>query len=33
VIDESGEGYLYPESYFSPIELPKSLGRAVLAAA
>ena len=24
VIDESGEDYLYPESYFVPIELPKA---------
>ncbi len=22
IIDESGEDYLYPEEYFSPIELP-----------
>jgi hypothetical protein len=22
VIDESGEGYLYPERYFVPIEVP-----------
>ena len=22
VIDESGEGYLYPEKYFAPIRLP-----------
>ncbi len=33
VIDESGEDYLYPESYFAPITLPQSLRRAVLAAA
>ncbi|MBV6418122.1 MAG: hypothetical protein CMLOHMNK_02906 [Steroidobacteraceae bacterium] len=32
VIDESGEDYLYPESYFAPITLPQSLRRAVLAA-
>ena len=31
VIDESGEDYLYPESYFAPITLPLSLRRAVLA--
>jgi hypothetical protein len=24
VVDESGEDYLYPESYFVPIELPKA---------
>jgi hypothetical protein len=28
VVDESGEGYLYPESYFVPIEVPQS-GREV----
>ena len=22
VIDESGEGYLYPEKYFAPVRLP-----------
>lgn len=32
VIDESGEDYLYPESYFTPIELPQSIRKAVLAA-
>ena len=32
VIDESGEDYLYPESYFAPTTLPQSLRRAVLAA-
>jgi hypothetical protein len=31
VIDESGEDYLYPESYFAPISLPQPLRRAVLA--
>ena len=25
VIDESGEGYLYPEKYFVPIEVPRGL--------
>ncbi len=25
VIDESGEDYLFPASYFSPISLPQSL--------
>ena len=24
VIDESGEDYLYPEDYFSPVKLPKA---------
>jgi hypothetical protein len=33
IIDESGEEYLYPQSFFLPIELPKSLEKAVLAAA
>ena len=33
VIDESGEDYLYPQSFFLPIELPKSLEKAVLAVA
>ena len=23
IIDDSGEDYLYPESYFAPIELPQ----------
>ncbi len=32
VIDESGDDYLYPESYFAPITLPQSVRRAVLAA-
>ena len=32
VIDESGEDYLYPESYFTPIELPQPIRKAVLAA-
>jgi hypothetical protein len=32
VIDESGEDYLYPESYFVPVNLPKSVGGAVLRA-
>ena len=25
VIDESGEDYLYPTSYFAPIELPQAV--------
>ena len=33
VIDESGEDYLYPESYFREIGLPQSIQKAVLAAA
>jgi hypothetical protein len=32
VVDESGEDYLYPESYFASIELPQPLRRAVLSA-
>ena len=32
VIDESGEDYLYPQSFFAPIELPQAIRRAVLAA-
>ncbi len=30
VVDESGEDYLYPASYFAPIELPEPLRKAVL---
>ena len=33
VIDESGDDYLYPESFFRPIDLPQTVKRAVLAAA
>jgi hypothetical protein len=29
VIDESGEGYLYPEDYFAPVRLPEAVERAV----
>lgn len=32
VVDESGEDYLYPKSYFAPLELPQAIRRAVLAA-
>lgn len=32
VIDESGEDYVYPQSFFAPIELPQPLRRAVQAA-
>jgi hypothetical protein len=28
VVDESGEGYLYPASFFVPIELPRGAVRA-----
>jgi hypothetical protein len=31
VVDESGEDYLYPESYFAEIELPQPLRRALAA--
>jgi hypothetical protein len=31
VIDESGEDYLYPASYFTPIDLPQPVRKAVLA--
>ncbi|NQU39688.1 MAG: hypothetical protein HQ523_07025 [Lentisphaerae bacterium] len=33
VIDESGEDYLYPESYFVSVRLPQKAQRAVAAAA
>jgi hypothetical protein len=33
VIDESGEDYLYPESYFLSIELPHAAQKALLSAA
>jgi hypothetical protein len=32
VVDESGEDYLYPQSFFAPIELSLPIRRAVLAA-
>ena len=32
VIDESGDDYLYPATLFAPIQLPRALRRAVLAA-
>jgi hypothetical protein len=32
VIDESGEDYLYPATFFAPIKLPRLLCKAVLAA-
>jgi hypothetical protein len=31
VIDESGDDYLYPASYFTPIELSQPVRRAILA--
>jgi hypothetical protein len=33
VVDESGNDYLYPKSFFRPIDLPQTVKRAVLAAA
>ena len=33
IIDESGEDYLYPKTFFATVSLPQSLRRAVLAAA
>lgn len=33
VIDESGEDYLFPKDLFRPIALPRSVRKAVLAAA
>ncbi|HUQ32055.1 MAG TPA: hypothetical protein VM095_08040 [Pyrinomonadaceae bacterium] len=32
VIDESGEDYLYSETYFVPIKLPQAVEEALLAA-
>ncbi|WP_298878822.1 hypothetical protein [uncultured Bradyrhizobium sp.] len=32
VVDESGEGYLYPKAFFREIALPLAVKRAVLAA-
>ncbi|HEY0173140.1 MAG TPA: hypothetical protein VGB98_19180 [Pyrinomonadaceae bacterium] len=32
VVDESGEDYLYPESFFAPVELPRTVEEALLAA-
>jgi len=31
VVDESGDDYLYPVSYFTPIELPQPARKAILA--
>ncbi len=33
IIDESGEDYLYPKTFFRVISLPQSVKKAVLAAA
>jgi len=33
VIDESGQDYLYPSSFFLPVTLPHSVRKAVLTAA
>jgi hypothetical protein len=33
VIDESGEDYLYPSSYFVPVDLPASVANQVVHAA
>jgi len=33
IIDESGDDYLYPKTFFRPIALPQSVKKAVLAAA
>jgi hypothetical protein len=33
IIDESGDDYLYPKSFFRTITLPQSVKKAVLAAA
>jgi signal transduction histidine kinase len=33
VIDESGEDYLYPESFFVPIRLPQAAQRCIAAVA
>lgn len=33
VVDESGEDYLFPATYFVPVRLPQSARKAVLTAA
>jgi len=33
IIDESGDDYLYPKSFFRAVDLPQSVRKAVLAAA
>lgn len=30
VVDESGEDYVYPEEYFTPIKLPKPVQQALI---
>ncbi len=30
VVDESGEGYLYPETFFAPVRVSKPVERALL---
>lgn len=32
IVDESGEDYLYPESYFVPVEIPAKAREALIAA-
>ena len=32
IVDESGEDYLFPASFFKPIELPQPIRRAIRAA-
>ena len=32
LVDESGEDYLYPDTWFSPIELPETLKQSLLTA-
>jgi hypothetical protein len=33
IVDESGDDYLYPKSFFRAVDLPQSAWKAVLAAA
>ena len=33
IVDESGEGYLYPEKFFVSIELPQSVAKVLALAA
>jgi hypothetical protein len=33
IVDESGDDYLYPKTFFRPIALPQTVKKAVLAAA
>ncbi|HZL39237.1 MAG TPA: hypothetical protein VFC45_03040 [Pseudolabrys sp.] len=33
IVDESGDGYLYPKTFFRSIALPQAVKKAVLAAA